>query len=222
MLSIFDQGPPPPCPAPFNLAAHVLGKASTLGDKTALSVLSADSSDDWSFAPLEAAVRGTGAGLLQAGLTPGDIVLMRLGNSVEFPIAYLGAIAAGIVPVPTSSQLTEDEVAAMVADLSPAAILRDPGVAGVPPSQNGPREIGLDQLTSMRDLPPCAYDMGDPDRLAYIIYTSGTSGSPRAVMHAHRAIWARQMMIDSWYELTEADRLLHAGPSTGPTRWAPG
>ena len=207
MLSIFDQGPPPPCPAPFNFTAHVLGRAETLGSKTALSVLRADGSEDWTFAALEAAVRGTGAGLLAAGLQPGDIALMRLGNTVDFPIAYLGAIAAGIVPVPTSSQLTEDEVANMVSDLRPAAILRDPQVASAP----GAPEIALPDLTAMRALPPCDYAMGDPERLAYIIYTSGTSGRPRAVMHAHRAIWARQMMIDGWYQQRETDRLLHAG-----------
>ena len=53
--------------------------------------------------------------------------------------------------------------------------------------------------------------MGDPGRLAYIIYTSGTSGTPRAVGHAHRAIWARQMMMADWYGLAPSDRLLHAG-----------
>ena len=53
--------------------------------------------------------------------------------------------------------------------------------------------------------------MGDPDRPGYIIYTSGTSGQPRAVTHAHRAIWARRMMWEGWYGLTENDRLLHAG-----------
>jgi acyl-coenzyme A synthetase/AMP-(fatty) acid ligase len=53
--------------------------------------------------------------------------------------------------------------------------------------------------------------MGSPDRLAYMIYTSGTSGKPRAVMHAHRAIWARRMMWDGWYGLRPDDRVLHAG-----------
>jgi acyl-coenzyme A synthetase/AMP-(fatty) acid ligase len=53
--------------------------------------------------------------------------------------------------------------------------------------------------------------MGDPDRLAYVVYTSGTSGKQRAVAHAHRAIWARQMMVDGWYGLTQQDRLCHAG-----------
>jgi len=192
MLALFDQGPPPPCPAPFNLAAHVLRHAGSLADKTALSLISANGSRDHSFADLERAVRGTGTGLLTKGLKPGNIVLMRLGNTVEFPIAYLGAIAAGLVPVPTSSQLTAPETQKILTGLNPAAVLRDPGVA----CADHPLQIGLDELAAMHDLPPCDYDMGDPDRLAYIVYTSGTSGKQRAVAHAHRAIWARQMMVD--------------------------
>ena len=38
-----------------------------------------------------------------------------------------------------------------------------------------------------------------------------TSGRPRAVIHAHRAIWARRLMWDGWYGLRPDDRLLHAG-----------
>lgn len=207
MLSVFDQGPFAPCPSPFNLAAHVLRHAGRLAEKTALSVLSGDASDDWSFARLEAAVRGTGTGLLAAGLKPGDIVLMRLGNTVEFPIAYLGAIAAGLVPVPTSAELTEVETARIIADLKPAAVLRDPAVA----CASHPLQISTAQLLEMHRLAPCDYAFAEPDGLAYVVYTSGTSGNPRAVAHAHRAVWARQMMVDGWYGLTGQDRLLHAG-----------
>lgn len=207
MLSIYDQGPPPPCPAPFNLAAHVLRNAEELPDKTALSVLRKDGVGDWSYDQLRRAILGTGTGLLKAGLVPGDIALMRLGNTVAFPIAYLGAIAVGIVPVPTSSQLTEPETARMIEDLSPAAILRDPEVA----CAEHPNQFTLTDLIAMRDLPAATFDLGDPERLAYVVYTSGTSGKPRAVAHAHRAIWARQMMVDGWYGLTQDDRLCHAG-----------
>ncbi|GHF52966.1 long-chain-fatty-acid--CoA ligase [Seohaeicola zhoushanensis] len=189
------------------MAAHVLGRARATPDKVALSVLSATGSEDWTYAEMLAAVRGTATGLYEAGIAPGQIVLMRLGNTVDFPIAYLGALAAGIVPVPTSSQLTERETATMIADLSPAAVLRDPEVASAP----GAKEITLEELRAMRALPPAPFDMGNPDRLGYIVYTSGTSGKARAVGHAHRAIWARQMMFDGWYGLTANDRLLHAG-----------
>lgn len=211
MLSLFDQGVFAPCPAPFNLAAHVLRHATDLATdlagKPALEVLGAQSRDIWTFAQLESAVRGTGTGLRQSGLVPGQILLLRLGNTVDFPIAYLGAIAAGLVPVPTSSQLTEGETAGMIADLNAAAVLRDPEVA----CAAHPKQILLSELQAMRDLAPCAYEMGDPNRMAYAVYTSGTSGKARAVAHAHRAIWARQMMIKDWYDLRRDDRLLHAG-----------
>jgi acyl-coenzyme A synthetase/AMP-(fatty) acid ligase len=207
MLAVFDEGPPPPCPAPFNLAAHVLRHADDLPDKTALSILDGPAARNWSYRALADAVRGTGTGLLARGLGPGDILLMRLGNSVEFPIAYLGAIAAGLVPVPTSSQLTTPEVGKIIEDLGPAAVLHDPAVATAPHDHT----IPLHDLIEMRGVTPCDYAMTAPDRLAYIVYTSGTSGKPRAVGHAHRAIWARQMMIEGWYGLTPADRMLHAG-----------
>lgn len=207
MLSVFDHGPPPPCPCPFNLAAHVLGRAGVQPDKPALSVLGHDGAQDWSYRTLERSVRATGTGLLASGLAAGDIVLMRLGNTVDFPIAYLGAIAAGLVPVPTSSQLTEPEVAEIIASLSPVAVLRAPDVA----SAACANEISLDALRTMRDLTPCDWHMGDPERMAYIVYTSGTSGQQRAVAHAHRAIWARQMMVEGWNDLGASDRLLHGG-----------
>ncbi|MFK7835662.1 MAG: class I adenylate-forming enzyme family protein [Sulfitobacter sp.] len=196
-----------PCPRPFNLAAYVLQAGAARPDAVALSVLSATSSEDWTYAQVIQSVRGTATGLLDQGVVPGDIVLMRLGNTPDFPLAYLGALAAGLVPVPTAAALTEAEVAKIIADLSPALILHDADV----PCPDHPRILPLDQLRAMRSLPAAAYHMGDPDRLGYIIYTSGTSGKPSAVMHAHRAIWARRMMFDGWYGLTPEDRLLHAG-----------
>ena len=208
MKSEFFLCPAPTCPAPFNMAAHVLRQADKLPDKVALAVLGLSGAERWSYGRLKESVLGTATGLLQSGLNPGDIVLMRLGNTVEFPIAYLGCIAAGLVPVPTSSQLTEPEVASIIDSVKPAAILKGASIAC---PTTGITTLDQPALEAMRNLPPATCEMGDPNRLAYIIYTSGTSGVPRAVAHAHRAIWARQMMFDGWYGLTGEDRLLHAG-----------
>lgn len=196
-----------PCPDPFNMAAYVLDAGSAQPEKTALSVISAEGAQDWSYAEVIAAVRGTATGLLARGLTPGDIVLMRLGNTPDFPFAYLGALAAGLVPVPTAAALTEREVAKIIEMVQPKLILRDPDV----PCPAKDIIVDLDTLRGMRTMPPAAFHKGDPNRLGYIIYTSGTSGKPSAVMHAHRAIWARRMMFDGWYGLTSQDRMLHAG-----------
>lgn len=190
------------------MAAHVLARAPDLAEKSALQILRPGGAERWSYARLEAAVRGAGSGFLAAGLQPGDRVLLRLGNTPEFPVAYLGAIAVGLVPVPTASQLTAPEITKMAAQITPAAVVAGEGIA-LPDLPM--RILSEADLRGFEALPPCAYDRSDPNRLAYIIFTSGTSGQPRAVMHAHRAIWARQMMHQGWYGLTEADRLLHAG-----------
>ncbi|ODA66715.1 Long-chain-fatty-acid--CoA ligase [Methyloligella halotolerans] len=209
MDAIFDQGAPPPCPAPFNLAAYVLSRAGDLGDKTALAVISPDACDNWSYERLETAVRGIAQGFLEEGLRPGDRLLMRVGNSVAFPLTFLAALAADIIPVPTSAQLTVSEVAKIIAEVHPKLIVAEDGVA-VP--ENAPCPVlAAETLGEMTALPPADYAMGDPERPGYIIYTSGTSGQPRAVTHAHRAIWARRMMWAGWYGLREDDRLLHAG-----------
>ena len=159
------------------------------------------------FPPSAAAVRGAGAGLMQAGCVPGDKILLRLGNTIDFPIAYLGALGVGLVPIPTSAVLMENEVAEIIAQMQPRIILRDPDVASAP----GAPELGLATLRAMRTLPPAPWDLGDPERLGYVVYTSGTAGMPRAVGHAHRAIWARQMMHQGWYGLHQDDVLMHAG-----------
>lgn len=206
-LSLVDRRPAPACPAPFNMAAHVLRHAEAQPDRIALAVLGPARAERWSYARLAAAVGGTAAGLRAEGLAPGDRVLLRLGNTPDFPIAYLACIMVGLVPVPTAPGLTEEEVARQVALLAPACALHDPAVA----CPQDLRRIPLPRLRGFRDLPPAAPVLGDPDRLAYIVFTSGTSGVPRAVGHAHRALWARRMMHDGWYGMTGADRILHAG-----------
>ncbi len=212
MLSEFR--PTAPLPAPpdaFNMARYVLTHAADLGDKTALSVVTPDGTGEthWTYGQLDRAVRGVAGGLLARGLTPGDTVLLRLGNTVDFPLAFLGAIAAGVVPVPTSSQLTGAEITKMAAMVAPKLIIAGDGIAL--PSDTDAPVMDADALHALANHPPADFHMGNPDRPGYIVFTSGTSGKARAVVHAHRAIWARQMMWDGWYGLTRDDRLMHAG-----------
>lgn len=209
MLSVVDLRPAPVVPSHFNMAAHVLARtAARLPDKSALQILRPSGAERWSYARLTAAVQGCATGLIAQGLVPGDRVLMRLGNQVEFPIVFLGAIAAGLVPIATSAQLTAPEITPMAARVNPKLIVAAAGVAL--PDHIAPVLMD-EQIRQMEGLPPHPFAYGPPDRPAYIVFTSGTSGTPAAVVHAHRAILARQMMHHGWEGLTEADRLLHAG-----------
>ena len=208
MRSVYTSPPLAPAPARFNLAQHVLAHAERLGEKSALQILRLSGAERWSYARLEAAVRGVAQGFAAMGLDEGAVVLLRLGNGPEFALAFLGAIAAGLVPVPTSAQLTAREITAMAQGLEPALVVAGEGVAL--PDHPAPILSPTD-LRRFENLPPAPYILGSPDRLAYMIFTSGTSGRPRAVRHAHRAVWARQMLVQGWYDLRESDRVMHAG-----------
>ncbi|MEM9473940.1 MAG: class I adenylate-forming enzyme family protein [Pseudomonadota bacterium] len=208
MLSVVDTSPAPPCPNPFNLAFHVLAAAQRTPDKIALAVVGPAGADRWSYERLATAVFGVAGAFAAQGFAPGARVLLRLGNTVEFPIAFLGAVAADLVPVPISSQLTTPEVTDVCQQIDPVLIVADPTL---PLPATSTPVIDLARLTAWHAHPPVAPVAGDPDRPGYIVFTSGTSGRPRAVEHAHRAIWARQMMRDGWYGLHDDDRVLHAG-----------
>jgi len=199
----------PALPARFNMAAHVLARGATTPNQAALELLHPDSTEVWTYAQVQAAVAGVATGLKAQGLRPGDRVLMRLGNSLAFPVVFLACITAGLIPVPTSAMLTGPEVAKLCDLVTPALIVADGGIA-VPDALPCP-VLPASALPAMHHLPPLAYEMGDSNRLAYIIFTSGTSGRPQAVAHAHRAILGRAMMLQGWYGLTPEDRLLHAG-----------
>ncbi len=209
MTPSIAEGRFPPPPDRFNLAAYTLGRAEELADKAALAVVSPQGAARWHYGSLLQAVQGIATGLRAQGLAPGDRVLMRLGNEVEFPLCFLGAIWAGLIPVPASAALTVPEITRLAAELRPSLIVGAPDVS-LPDPAPCPVLPAL-ALREMETEPPAAPALGPPDRPAYIVYTSGTSGRPRGVIHAHRAVWARLMMWSGWYGLRESDRLLHAG-----------
>jgi acyl-coenzyme A synthetase/AMP-(fatty) acid ligase len=191
------------------MAAYVLARAGLDPDKAALELLGPTGAEIWSYSRLAEAISATAGGLQSLGLPQGARILLRIGNDVDFPVLFLAAILSGFVPVPTSSQLTAPEVAFLLDDLAPDLVVFGQGVAR-PASLPCPT-LGPEEIAAFRTHRAGKAVMGDPDRPAYIIYTSGTSGKPRGVVHAHRAIWARRMMWDGWYGLRKDDRLLHAG-----------
>lgn len=192
-------------PARFNLSSYVLAAAAQTPDKIALAVLGPARAERWSYARLDDAVARAAGGLIAHGLVPGDRLLLRMGNSARFPVAFLGAIRAGVVPMPTSAALTVPEVSALVAALPPKAILAEPDIALPDPV---PCPVLSPEALDGASHP--AHDSAADD-MAYIVFTSGSSGRPKPVAHAHRAVWARRMMWEGWYGLRPDDRLMHTG-----------
>jgi acyl-coenzyme A synthetase/AMP-(fatty) acid ligase len=207
-VSIDDRGQAPPCPRPFNLAAYVLEAGRAEPDKTALLRIGDGVTERWTFGEIRSAVTGLAGHLSSCGLAPGEKLLLRLGNDPVFPIAFLAAAAADLVPVVVSSLLTEPELAAAAAHVKPGLVIADtslplcPFDCAVLTADDLPAAMAHDQIAPVP---------GDPDRPGYVVFTSGTAARPRAVLHAHRAVWARRMMWQGWYGLGPEDRLLHAG-----------
>ncbi|GMG83483.1 AMP-binding protein [Paralimibaculum aggregatum] len=209
-LSLFDAGPPEPCPARFNLAAHALAAArGPRAGEIALSVVGAEGPPErWSHADLEARVLALAGGLLAAGLGRGDRVLLAIGNRVEFPLLFLATVAAGGVAVPVSTQLTPHELEPLAEAVGPRFAVHE---GAAPPLPEGAEAIPLDRLDVRLAGPPAEFaDTGAEDP-AFLIFTSGTGGRAKGVLHAQRSAWARRMMWQGWYGLEPGDRVLHAG-----------
>lgn len=207
-LSDNKNGTAAPCPANFNLARYVLAAVDETPEKTALEVLRApgDVALRLSFAQLRDRVLTTATGLQDLGVTPGGKVVLRLGNDVTFPLAYLAAAALGAIPVATATALTLPEFETLMGTLDDVAlIVSDDVTAGaVPVCSSG-------DIWAMGALAPARYADTRADDPGYMVFTSGSSGQPKGVVHAHRAVWARRMMWDDWYGLRRQDRMLHAG-----------
>ncbi|MCW8916315.1 MAG: AMP-binding protein [Magnetovibrio sp.] len=214
--SLFDQGAPEPCPHCFNAAEYCLSaSAQSAPDKAALIVVSDPESlepaERWSFAQLDDAVRRLATSLIDAGLQPGERVMLRLGNTSAFPLIFFATIAAGGIAVPTSSQLSTREAHFILEDCDAKFLCtsEDLKIDGVPDGCIQLLEDDIRELMSCEDIRPYAHThANDP---AYIVYTSGATSRPKGVLHAHRAVWGRRMMYDGWYGLGSEDRMLHAG-----------
>ncbi|HEV7735059.1 MAG TPA: acyl-CoA synthetase [Candidatus Binatia bacterium] len=172
------------------------------------------------------------AGLLrQLGCAAGDRVLIRLPNHIAYPIAFLGATKRGAIPVPTSVQLTPGEVAYVAANSGAVVLVTDRTTWNVmhdmlesQPSLRhvlltGSGEAVAAQRVGLHDLEPAlaAAPVAEPhptaaDDPAYLVYTSGTTGWPKGVLHAHRALIGRQPSSTYWFDFqASGDRVLHAG-----------
>ena len=211
----FSGAAPPP---QFNMAQYVIGRAAqTSPDKVALLVVenveSARPAETWTYRQLDRAVLAVARLLAAKGLIHGDRLLIRLDNTSAYALVFFGAIAAGLVPIPASSQLTERE-AAFVRDNSGAR-------AVVLPTHTAAAGLGADVAVLVLDdilaaiaegcEVPTTYAATAADDPAYMIYTSGTTSQPKGVLHAQRAAWGRRPMYQGWYGISAADRVLHAG-----------
>ncbi|MGA0593825.1 acyl-CoA synthetase [Enterovirga sp. CN4-39] len=203
-----------PVPERFNAAHYLLaGNAALRGEKTALIMVGAGNEVvRHSFAEIDHAVRALAAGFQGLGLPPRSRVMIRMGNEPAYLLVYFAALAAGLIAMPSSPQLTPAEASFLMADSGAAAIVLGAGQSLDLEDATGRLVLGPDDISRMLERDPLpAYADTTADDPAYLIYTSGTTSRPKGVLHAHRAIWGRRPMHDHWLGLTEGDIVLHAG-----------
>ncbi|MFI6096298.1 acyl-CoA synthetase [Lentzea sp. NPDC051213] len=127
--------------------------------------------------------------------------------TIETCVAVVAALLAGVPAVPLNPKVGERELAHIVADSAPAAILAAPGERLPEGLHAVPRkDVTLD--TGSAELPP---EPG-PEAPALIVYTSGTTGSPKGVVLPRRAIVSTLDAVADAWGWTGKDVLVHALP----------
>src|SRR5271156_173766 len=193
-------------------------------DKRAL--LDADRALTWS--QVDERARRLAAFLIGRGLVPGDRVMVIARNCLEWPEISFGLAKAGLITVPVNIRLAPDEVAHVRDDSGARAViihadhlekflgeLTELGVIlGVGArSALDTSELVTDYETALAQAQPGTGRRDvTPDDVAFILYTSGTTGRAKGVMHTHRALLYQAADTNLVTEANRSDVMLATTP----------
>ena len=181
------------------------------------------SAEELTFRELEVRSNRLARRFAEDGLVAGDRVVVYLRNSPEFIISYLAILKAGLVFVPINILYREREVRQIVDDSEPRAAVTSFDLIDCLEScfqmehrQTGPKVLlyranDFDELSHdfLSELVAYPCQMDDP---AMIVYTSGTTGTPKGAVLTHRNLIANtETLLEAW-QITGEDRLLLALP----------
>jgi benzoate-CoA ligase len=177
----------------MNAAEFLLGQAALArhADRTALVC----GERSLTYGALAADVARASNALRSLGVAPGERVMLLLRDSPEFAIAWLGAVHAGAVAIGLNTKLAEADYRSMVEDSAARLVIADDALAPALGTLAG--ELAQSgRLTSARSwtdrlsqAAPQAqpHPAGDEDP-AFWLFSSGTTGRPKAIVHTHRGV----------------------------------
>jgi long-chain acyl-CoA synthetase len=182
------------------------------GERRALVIKPGFRTRIWTYADIGRQVPRVAHRLRAAGVEPGDRILIWAVNRPEWGISFLGALWAGAVVVPLDFRTT-DELALKVAAQTGARLV----LASTPTVKAAGRmELPVLTVESLVDRarggPALPLPDVDPDSLAEIVFTSGTTGDPKGVMLTHRNIATNAATLRSVVPLGPETRLLSILP----------
>jgi long-chain acyl-CoA synthetase len=129
------------------------------------------------------------------GLVPGDRVAIAMRNAPEYLVALYGAWWAGLVAVPVNAKLHPREIEFIVSNAGARHVIDDPS-----------------QVEALED-DAIACERRDATDLAWLFYTSGTTGRPKGAMLSHRNLVQMTLgYLAAVDAVPSSGRLLHAAP----------
>ncbi len=224
-----------PPPARFNFARHILdlnrGRAGKLAYR--------DDHSELSYGELDQRVRRFAAGLLQQGVQPEQRVLLVMLDTVDLPVAFLGALYAGVVPVPVNTLLPAENYAYMIGHCDAKLLIVSDSLLPVVTqalaqtrrtvplfvsgaasgdvragdAQNGNAQT----FTTQPFANLLAYDPlteaadTHADQFAFWLYSSGSTGQPKGTVHSHANLyWTAELYGKPVLGLREEDVVFSA------------
>jgi acyl-coenzyme A synthetase/AMP-(fatty) acid ligase len=157
---------------------------------------------DWYFGELIACSAGLSGAFAARGVVRGDVVMTLAGNRIEWVLAMLACWRMGAVALPCNPQLRGPDLEYRVESASPRLCLGEEALlanlpAGVPTMDMAEVAAVLDE-DRPQETPAAVEPLGREDP-ALIVFTSGTTGKPRGVVHAQRYLFGQEIQAEHWF-----------------------
>lgn len=200
-----------PRPAATHVADVVAANAARVPDQPA--IVDVSSANMLTWAELDGAVSAEADRLVQAGVGPGDRVVVRLGNGAAFCVTVLGALRVGAVVVPHGPVAVARELDIVFTDCRPSVVV----AADTDDTARGCAATVGASVIAPPDLAaraPGRAGEGGAEGIALLVYTSGTTGVPRGIRLSHRALLANREQTAALRPppVTPVDRVLVSLP----------